>query len=350
MPPGPGGGGGGGNQGGGRRRPAARERQGNEEIRKFLNFYKRRNSLCVDLYLPAFFQRKPSYDDLADFVYSVLSVGGASPPHVIRAAVLDIQLHPVKKLMFIKFTDQQIRDEVVVRLQAGLNWPSFDTTVSGWAMDKPMERIRVLGVSPESDEAELRHILGQYGEVLEAQKGLISKKLPGCTNGIWTVKMFIGEGKSLPPFLIMKDDGEVWQLATGEASVCWKCGQCGHIGDKCRQAVNTLAESIASTDVGCQPSWVHVVKGGVSVVPLAPPPPPRRVLADPHLFINPFKAAPLEVTAAGVLAVPVPTVRPAPPSSRSSPTLSGSSYTCIGANTSFSIRFARCFNVCAIFC
>ena len=112
MPPGPGGGGVGGNQGGGRRRPAARERQGNEEIRKFLNFYKRKNSLCVDLYLPAFFQRKPSYEDLADFVYSVLSVGGVSPPHAIRAAVLDIQLHPVKKLLFIKFTDQHIRDEV----------------------------------------------------------------------------------------------------------------------------------------------------------------------------------------------------------------------------------------------
>ena len=195
MPPGPGGGG-----GAGRRRPAARERQGNEEIRKFLNFYKRRNSLCVDLYMPSFFQRKPSYDDLAEFVYSVLSVGGTSPPHVIRAAVLDIQLHPVKKLMFVKFTDQKVRDEVVARLQAGLNWPAFDTIVSGWAMDKPIERIRVLGVSPESDEAELRGILGQYGEVLEAQKGLISKKLPGCTNGIWTMKMFVGEGKSLPPF------------------------------------------------------------------------------------------------------------------------------------------------------
>ena len=72
----------GGHRGGGRR-PAARERQGNEEIKKFLSFYKRRNSLCVDLYLPAFYQRKPSYEDLADFVYSVLSVGGASPSHVI---------------------------------------------------------------------------------------------------------------------------------------------------------------------------------------------------------------------------------------------------------------------------
>ena len=87
--------------------------------------------------------------------------------------------------------------------------------------------------------------------------------------------MFVFEGKSLPPFLIMKDDGEVWQLATGEASVCWKCGQSGHIGDKCRQAVNVLADSLASPAVGVQPSWAHVVKGGISVVPIAPPPPPH---------------------------------------------------------------------------
>ena len=102
--PGGWGGGGGGNHGGVNHggvngaRPA-RDRQGNEEIKKFLRFYKRKNSLCVDLYLPAFFQKKPSYEELAEFVYSVLSVGGISPPHVIRAGVKDIQLHPVKKLI-----------------------------------------------------------------------------------------------------------------------------------------------------------------------------------------------------------------------------------------------------------
>ena len=82
---------------------------------------------------------------------------------------------------------------MVARLQKGLVWPAFDSTVTGWSMDKPMERIRVLGTSPETDEGELRQILGQYGEILEAQKGLISQKLPGCTNGIWTVKMFVFE-------------------------------------------------------------------------------------------------------------------------------------------------------------
>ena len=69
---------------------------------------------------------------------------------------------------------------------------------------------------------------------MDCQKGFISKKLPGCTNGIWTVKLLLKAGMSMPPFLIMKDEGEVWQLATGEASVCWKCSKDGHIGDKSR--------------------------------------------------------------------------------------------------------------------
>ena len=54
MPPGPGGGGG----RRGARTPNVRE--GNDDVRKFLSFYKRRNSVCDDLYLPAFYQKKPS--------------------------------------------------------------------------------------------------------------------------------------------------------------------------------------------------------------------------------------------------------------------------------------------------
>ena len=192
MPPGSGGGGGGGGggarRGGGGGRTPVNVREGSEDVRKFLSFYKRRNSLCVDLYLPAFYQKKPSYDDLAEFVYTVLAVGGVSPSQAVGAVVQDIQL------LFIKFTEQQLRDEVVTRLQAGLVWPAFDTTVTGWSMDKPLERVRVLGTSPETDEADIRKVLGQYGEILDAQKGYISKKLPGCTNGIWTVRLVLKAG------------------------------------------------------------------------------------------------------------------------------------------------------------
>ena len=197
---------------------------------------------------------------------------------------------------------------MTVRLQAGLAWPAFDTTVTGWSMDKPVERVRVLGTSPETDQAGIKKVLGQYGQILDCQKGFISKKLPGCTNGIWTVKLLLKAGMSLPPFLIMKDEGEFWQLATGEASVCWKCGKAGHIGDKCRQVVNILAESIASPAVGDQPSWAHIVKGGVSVVP-PPPIPPPMLPANPMLFRNPFKAtSEILLAAKAALKVVVPRV------------------------------------------
>ena len=99
---------------------------------------------------------------LAEFVYSVRSVAGASPPQLVRAGVLVVQLHSVEKLLFIKFNDQKLRDEVVDRLQAGLILPAFDTTVTSWSMDKSVERIRVLGTSPETDEVGVRLVLGQY--------------------------------------------------------------------------------------------------------------------------------------------------------------------------------------------
>ena len=108
MPPGWGGGtvGGGGGDGPGRRGGGsnrAKDVQSREEIRKFLNFYKRKNSVCIDLYQSAFYTKRPNWEDLAEFVYSVLSVGSNSAPGIIRAAVKDVQLHPVKKLLFLKF-------------------------------------------------------------------------------------------------------------------------------------------------------------------------------------------------------------------------------------------------------
>ena len=60
MPPGWGGGTGdgrgGGDAGAGRRGGVGRGEnlKSREEIRKFLNFYKRKKSVCIDLYLPVF--------------------------------------------------------------------------------------------------------------------------------------------------------------------------------------------------------------------------------------------------------------------------------------------------------
>ena len=63
---------GGGDRRGGGRGGGAKDVQSREELRKFLNFYRRKNSVCVDLYQPAFYSKKPNWEDMAEFVYSVL--------------------------------------------------------------------------------------------------------------------------------------------------------------------------------------------------------------------------------------------------------------------------------------
>ena len=119
--------------------------------------------------------------------------------------------------------------------------------------------------------------MAQYGDVLDIDIGYISKKLlPGVTNGTWTVKMILQEGKALPSFVFMKEEGEVWQVThENQVNVCWKCGQHGHVGARCNQPTLTFS---ALDDVQDNPegrddvggaggvrSWAHVVKSGQKV-------------------------------------------------------------------------------------
>ena len=262
-------GGGGGNRGGvGGNRAAGggrgqrgenNVRETREDVKKFLTFYKRTKSVCIDLYCPAFYKRKPYYDEVADFVYDILC-----PNAQLRADLEDVQLHPVKKHLFIKFRTETSRDAVAEKLSGeGLEWPAFETKVQGWAMDKPMVFVRVLGASPESNQEDVKGVMSQYGEIIEVRKGQLSKKLPNCTNGTWTVRMIVGEGKVIPSFVFVSADGEIWQLAhDNQETICWKCGGKNHIGSRCREkAVSIEADLLA----GGHPD--HLVQAGGVVSP-----------------------------------------------------------------------------------
>ena len=195
-------GGGGGNREGPAQQQQQNVRDKREEIKNFLGFYKRTDSVCIDLYQPEFFRRKPTWEEMALFVSQQLCLS----PH-LRAALKDIQLHPVKKHLFLKFRDTMSRDQVASKLKSGVEWPAFEAKVHGWAMDKPVIVVRLHGVSPESTKQEIEDVMVQYGEVLDLDIGYISKKvLPGVTNGTWTVKMIMKEGKTLPSFVFMKEE------------------------------------------------------------------------------------------------------------------------------------------------
>ena len=209
------------------RRGQNNARETREDVKRFLTFYKRTKSICIDLYSPAFYKRKPYYVELADFVHDILC-----PTGQLRTDLEDVQLHPVKKNLLIKFKTVQSRDAVAERLSGeGLEWPAFNTKVQGLAMDKPIVFVRVLGASPESSNQDVKAVMSQYGEVVEVRKGQLSRKLPNLTNGTWTVRMIVGENKIIPSFVFVNDDGEIWQLAhDNQETICWQCGKQGHIG------------------------------------------------------------------------------------------------------------------------
>ena len=279
-----GGGGVTGGQGTGGNQGPGHTRESRENVKKFLTFYKRTKSICIDLYCPAFYKRKPYYDELADFVYDILC-----PNNQMRADLVDVQLHPVKKNLFIKFKTVQVRDAVAERLAGeGLEWPAFNTKVQGWAMDKPMVFVRVLGSSPESSMQDVKNVMSQYGEVLEVRKGKLSNKLPHVTNGTWTVRLIVGEGKVIPSFVFVNDDGEIWQLAhDNQETICWQCGQQGHIGSRCNQRAVSIEHDLLAADQGggAAPAppvqtWAHVVRGGAAVVQRVQDEGAQRRLAD----------------------------------------------------------------------
>ena len=119
-----------------------RARQG-AVVGKFMNFMHRKNTVVIDLYERAFYSRKPNWEQLANFVHSDLC-----PSAELREGLVDVQLHPVKMMIFIKFKTEQVRDDVVARLQGmnGVMWTEYGVPVRGHSLDVDMKVITVLCV------------------------------------------------------------------------------------------------------------------------------------------------------------------------------------------------------------
>ena len=83
------------------------------------------------------------------------------------------------------------------------------------------------------------------GEVIEIKEGLIDeRRLPGVTNGTWSLRVKITDPKKyVPSYIHRREEGELWSLNfEGRVFFCWKCGSNTHIGDKCRDQMKTFEE------------------------------------------------------------------------------------------------------------
>ena len=182
-------------------------------VAKFMTFFKRKSTLVVEMYESCFYKEKPKWDQIADFVYNDLC-----PTDDIRKAIKDVQLHPVKMLIFIRFTDDKYRDEVVARIRsaAGVTWSAYRVKVKGYSLDAQVKFIRLLGVSPETEAPEIVRVIKDVGigEVIEIKKGYLdSARLPGVTNGTWSLRVKIADAdKSIPSYIHCRDEGDLWSL------------------------------------------------------------------------------------------------------------------------------------------
>ena len=236
-------------------------------VAKFMTFFQRKCSLVIEMYEGAFYRQKPNWDRIAEFVYTDLC-----NTTDLRKGVQDVQFHPVKMLLFIKFSEEGWRDAVVDRLQSveGVTWGEYGVRVKGYSLDAQVKFIRLLGVSPETSEDEIKETFLEVGigEVIEIKKGwLDARRLPGVTNGTWALRVKIcDQDKVIPSYIHRRDEGELWSLNfEGRIFCCWKCGSGNHIGDKCRDQTRTFEEifnsSINDDNIG-KPTWAAVVRSG----------------------------------------------------------------------------------------
>ena len=234
-------------------------------VSKFMTFFQRKFTLVVEMYESSFYRQKPSWDRIAEFVYTDLC-----NTHDLRKEVKDVQFHPVKMLLFIKFSEERWRDVVVERLQSeeGVTWSDYGVRVKGYSLDAEVKFIRLLGVSPETGEEAIKETFSELGigEVIELKKGWLDvRRLPGVTNGTWGLRVkILDPDKIIPSYIHRRDEGELWSLNfEGRIFCCWKCGSGTHIGDKCRDHSRTFDEVFngsVSDDSFEKPTWAAVVR------------------------------------------------------------------------------------------
>ena len=247
--------------------PSMNEMRAKQEavVSNFLTFFQRKSTLVIELYRHCFYKLKPNKERIAKFIYQDLC-----PLPNLRQSIEDVQFHPVKMLLFIKCCSDQIRDELVARIQSprGVVWTEYNVRVKGYSLDPGVKFIRLLGAGPQTDIEEIKRTFVQagIGEVVQIKKGVLDPvNLPGCSDGDWELRVKISDlEKPIPSYVYRRDEGEIWSLVfEGRKFCCWKCGSPTHIGDKCLSTPRTFEEVFNPGEEAVdKPSWAAIVRSG----------------------------------------------------------------------------------------
>ena len=200
---------------------------------RLFTFFRRTNTICVDV--SSIYANSIKKEDAFHLVKDDLKLSGRD--------VLDIQVHPIRKYIFLKLANEDVVDKVQRQLDKWVYSERFKTHLTGWKCDRRTTEVKIFGVSPDKTDYNIVHVMSQFGEIKDgAKRGkMFGDGWGHVTDG--TVKVRIedynnGEDVSrpkLPPFIVFEEEGEIWKLSSDQIEeCCWKCLEPGHIGRYCR--------------------------------------------------------------------------------------------------------------------
>lgn len=162
--------------------------------------------------------------------------------------VTHIEVHPVTRLLMVRFENEQQKQAVLPRLQAGVAWQAHGTTVRGWDSGIRVTHLKLLGVPYEADVPALQAVLSKYGKIVSWTELKLNRRFRNAKSGVIAVQLQLEAGVELPVYLPARSIGElvhvVWE---DQQRTCFKCLQPGHMASGCFQQKFEMPEPSQGT-------------------------------------------------------------------------------------------------------
>ena len=207
----------------------------------------RKNTIAIDLSNIFGRDAMPNRLDMFKFVHKKMGIKAEE--------LLEIQSHPFLPQVFVKMKTEEVMLRTENKIKAGLRMDSRNITLHGWRCDIPLTTVKLNGVNYDTTKQRVVEVMSKYGVVESIERGRIDYfKEHFVSDGTWLLRIRTEQGKGLPSTLYYEDEKmntDIWSLIfDGKVSACYKCGDEGHRGDRCRAVRPKQAESGMTAPVG----------------------------------------------------------------------------------------------------
>ena len=196
------------------------------------NFFKRKNTVCVDLTGLTDGKWKCPYPDaFTDFLKKDVKVD--------LAKVESVSIHPLAPYCLVKLKTDDYFENTLSKIKDGVLW-SGKGMVSGFRCDDVFTEVKIFGVSSETDMEDVQGFMQAFGEVIG---GIRAGKVRGTNipDGTYYMKMILTE--SIPYLVPHAEEGEMWVIRhEGQDQTCFKCFGTGHMSRDCEDQANQFGK------------------------------------------------------------------------------------------------------------